>query len=99
MEIGKLYYLTVPIGNLKDISINVLEAFKVGEYFFVEDTRSFKNLLNLYDIPLDKKKIRSYHDQSSDSVAVSIDELLKEERIFTIALRREALSLVTLVLV
>ena len=35
MESGKLI-LTLPIGNLKDISINVLDALKVGEYF-VED--------------------------------------------------------------
>lgn len=78
MNFGKLYYLTVPIGNLDDITINVLNALKKGLYFYVEDTRSFKKLLNLYGISIEGKNIKSYHDQSRVSVADEINQLLLE---------------------
>jgi len=78
MNLGKLYYLTLPIGNLKDITLNVLEMLKAGKYFYVEDTRSFKNLLNLYEIDLSGKVIKSFHDQSGDGSGKEIPELLKK---------------------
>ena len=62
-----LILLTVPIGDKKDITLNVLERLKIGKYFAVEDTRPFKNLLKSYEIDLSDKIIFSFHDQSESS--------------------------------
>jgi 16S rRNA (cytidine1402-2'-O)-methyltransferase len=80
MELGEFCYLTLPIGNLNDISINVLEALKSGDLFFVEDTRSFKNLLGLYGISLSGKVIKSFHDQSSEKTSEEIYSFIKNGR-------------------
>lgn len=61
---GKIVLVTVPIGNISDITLRALEYLKSGVYFFVEDTRSFKSLLNQYEISLENKMINSFHDQS-----------------------------------
>ena len=61
---GSLIFLTTPIGNLKDITLNVLEKLKEGSIFYVEDTRSFKNLLTHYGISFQTKFIDSFHEQS-----------------------------------
>lgn len=61
----KLTLLTVPIGNLSDISSRGLKKLHEGKNFLCEDTRSFKNLLSHFEISLKDKNIESYHDQSS----------------------------------
>lgn len=50
-----IYFVPTPIWNLKDISLRALEIFKELEYFFCEDTRTFKTLLTKYEINYDKK--------------------------------------------
>ena len=56
---GKLTLLATPIGNLGDITENVKEALFSDSVFAVEDTRTFKNLLNALNIPLGNKSIIS----------------------------------------
>ena len=77
MNEGKVYYLTLPIGNLKDISFNVLDSLREGTYFYVEDTRTFKSVLRLYEIDYSKKIIKSFHDQSLQSSISDIPSLIK----------------------
>lgn len=61
---GKIILLNTPIGNLGDLTPRVLEALKSGEYFAVEDTRVFKELLNHSGISLEGKKIWSFNDHA-----------------------------------
>lgn len=61
---GKIILLNTPIGNLGDLTPRVLEALKNGEYFAVEDTRVFKELLNHSGISLEGKKIWSFNDHA-----------------------------------
>jgi len=65
---GILRLLTVPIGNIDDITLRVLNSLKNEQYFFVEDTRSFYNLLKHLDIKRDGIFVDSFHDQSIDKV-------------------------------
>ena len=75
---GKLILIGLPIGNLKDITINALDALKAGKYFFVEDTRSFVNLLDLLEISRFGKVIDSFHDQSEGTKVNKIVQLLHQ---------------------
>lgn len=68
--------VTLPIGNLKDITQRALEALQDGEVFYAEDTRVFKELLHKYGISLDGKFIDSFHDQSVGK----IDQIMEKIR-------------------
>ncbi|MDZ7798584.1 MAG: 16S rRNA (cytidine(1402)-2'-O)-methyltransferase [Patescibacteria group bacterium] len=57
----KLYIVSTPIGNLKDISRRALLVFKKVDFIICEDTRHTLKLLNYYDI---KKPLVSYHQHS-----------------------------------
>ena len=66
-DMGKIILLNTPIGNVSDVSARVREALTEGNVFAVEDTRSFKELLNHLGISLEGKNIFAFHDQSDDS--------------------------------
>ena len=63
--IADLILLTTPIGDPKDITMNVLEHLRGGKNFAVEDTRTFKSLLKHFAIDFKEKLIFSFHDQSN----------------------------------
>ncbi len=50
MPNGTLYLLSVPIGNLQDISLRALEVLRRVSLLIVEDTRVTKKLLSHYEI-------------------------------------------------
>lgn len=56
--------VTVPIGNDLDITLSALQDLKEIKFFFVEDTRVFKELLKRLQINFDDKIIDSFHDYS-----------------------------------
>jgi 16S rRNA (cytidine1402-2'-O)-methyltransferase len=64
----KLILLTLPIGNLQDLTPRVREALEVGKYFLAEDTRNLVSLMKLLGISTEDKKIVSYHEHSDDSM-------------------------------
>ncbi len=68
-----LLFVPTPIGNLDDISKRALLALNEAEVIFCEDTRVTKKLLNLLNIPLNKKFI-SMHSHNEDKVIKNIDK-------------------------
>lgn len=57
--LGKLYVVGTPIGNLKDLSIRAIEAFKEVDFIAAEDTRIALKLFNYLNL---KKKFFSYFE-------------------------------------
>jgi 16S rRNA (cytidine1402-2'-O)-methyltransferase len=49
--ISGLYVISVPIGNIKDITLRALETLYSLDKIYCEDTRITKKLLSLYQIP------------------------------------------------
>lgn len=64
-----LYICPTPIGNLKDITIRVLDTLKSVDYILAEDTRVTKALLFKYEI---KKPVKSFHAYSKKNVISEI---------------------------
>lgn len=64
-----VYFVSTPIGNLKDISLRALEVLKGADVIFCEDTRHSLKLLNAYDI---KKPLFACHKFNEREAAEKI---------------------------
>lgn len=62
-EIGKLYIVGTPIGNLGDITLRAIETLKNCDLILAEDTRQTLKLLNHFNIT---KHMISYHRHNED---------------------------------
>lgn len=71
----RLILLTLPIGNVADITQNVVNSLEKGRYFASEDTRVFKELLQKLGISYQDKKIISYHDHKQGSEEALLNSL------------------------
>jgi 16S rRNA (cytidine1402-2'-O)-methyltransferase len=70
-----LFFVGLPIGNLKDITLRALEVLESVDIIACEDTRNTLKLLNHFGI---KKKLISYHKFNEQSTAPKIAQLLQE---------------------
>ena len=74
-EVGKLFVVATPIGNLEDITLRALRILKEVSIIACEDTRVTKKLLNHYSI---NPPVISFHQHSDDKKSLSLIEKLKE---------------------
>ena len=72
---GKLYLVSLPIGNLKDITLRALEVFREVGYVAAEDTREIGSFFAKHELP--KPRWISYRDQNHDRAVPQILEILK----------------------
>lgn len=75
MEIGKLYLVPTPIGNLKDITLRALEVLEGVDMIAAEDTRQSLKLLNHFNI---RKSLFSYHKHNEQGKSEDIINKLKD---------------------
>ncbi|MDD5464374.1 MAG: 16S rRNA (cytidine(1402)-2'-O)-methyltransferase [Candidatus Moranbacteria bacterium] len=73
-EIGKLFIVATPIGNLEDITLRSLRILKEVDMVACEDTRVTRKLLNHYSI--ETQAIVYHQHTKDDKIKKIIDEIL-----------------------
>ncbi|MEK4546519.1 16S rRNA (cytidine(1402)-2'-O)-methyltransferase [Bacillus sp. FSL L8-0173] len=73
-EMGTLYLVPTPIGNLEDMTFRAVETLKSADVIAAEDTRQTKKLCHVYDI---ETPLISYHEHNKESSGHKIIEWLK----------------------
>lgn len=76
-----LYIVSLPIGNLKDISFRAKITLENSDYILCEDTRNSLKFLNFYKI---SKKLISFHRFNEDKLKDKIIKDLKDEKIISL---------------
>lgn len=69
---SSVYFVSTPIGNIKDMTFRAVEILKLSDIIYCEDTRNSKKLLNFYEIDT---KVSSYHKFNENE---RISEIVRE---------------------
>ncbi|MFJ5966114.1 MULTISPECIES: 16S rRNA (cytidine(1402)-2'-O)-methyltransferase [unclassified Bacillus (in: firmicutes)] len=74
-DMGVLYLVPTPIGNLEDMTFRAIQTLKDVDYIAAEDTRQTRKLCHVYEIDT---PLTSYHEHNKDSSGHKLIEWLKE---------------------
>lgn len=72
-----LHFVATPIGTARDITLRALDILASAEVLAAEDTRSLRKLMEIHGVPLNGRRILSYHDHSGSK---GTEHLLAELR-------------------
>lgn len=73
-DMGILYLVPTPIGNLEDMTFRAIDTLKSVDAIAAEDTRQTKKLCHVYEI---ETPLVSYHEHNKESSGHKIIEWLK----------------------
>jgi len=62
-----LYFVGVPIGTARDITLRALDVLASADVLAAEDTRSLRRLMEIHGVPLDGRRILALHDHSNEA--------------------------------
>ena len=82
---AKLTLITLPIGNLDDLTLRVGQCLRDNRQFLAEDTRVFRSLLR--HLKLDEKayQIQSFHDHEQEKTSKLIEKMNGGENLFLVS--------------
>lgn len=64
-NLGELYIVATPIGNLQDITLRALEIFEKVDWVLAEDTRVVVKIFSRYNL---KKSLKTFQEHSDERV-------------------------------
>ena len=73
-----LYFLATPIGTARDITLRALDVLASADVIAAEDTRSLRRLMDIHAVPLEGRRIISYHDHSAEAARARLLQALKD---------------------
>ncbi|MGM7724491.1 16S rRNA (cytidine(1402)-2'-O)-methyltransferase [Metabacillus sp. Hm71] len=76
-ELGDLYLVPTPIGNLEDMTFRAIKVLKEVDVIAAEDTRQTKKLCNHFEI---NTPIFSYHEHNKETSGNRVLELLQQKK-------------------
>ena len=62
-----LWFIGVPIGTARDITLRALDVLASADILVAEDTRSLRKLMDIHGVPLDGRRIEALHEHSRNS--------------------------------
>ena len=75
-----LYFVATPIGTARDITLRALDILASADVIAAEDTRSLRRLMEIHGVPLEGRRIVSYHDHSGPRARETLLAVLGEGR-------------------
>jgi len=63
-----IYFVGVPIGTARDITLRALDVLASADVLAAEDTRSLRKLMDIHAVPLRDRRIIALHDHSDAGV-------------------------------
>jgi 16S rRNA (cytidine1402-2'-O)-methyltransferase len=75
-----LYFVGVPIGTARDITLRALDTLASADVLAAEDTRSLRKLMDIHGVPLGGRRIQALHDHSGGSAVESLVRAVAEGR-------------------
>ena len=63
-----LYFVGVPIGSARDITLRALDVLASADVLVAEDTRSLRHLMDIHGVPLGDRPLFALHDHSAEGV-------------------------------
>ena len=73
-----LYFVATPIGTARDITLRALDILASADMIAAEDTRSLRRLMDIHGVPLEGRRLVSYHDHSGAGVRERLLAALSE---------------------
>lgn len=67
MDVGILYIVATPIGNLRDITFRAVDVLRNADVILAEDTRVTAKILHEYEIDTDKMDMYHHHSKEEKS--------------------------------
>lgn len=73
-----LYFVGVPIGSARDITLRALDVLASADVLAAEDTRSMRKLMDIHGVPLNGRRIIALHDHTGDKVVNGLLDAVKQ---------------------